>query len=57
MEETANFIQLPININIYILFGIIITALSFVLKQGIFLYYQNKSHKVMFQLTLKTVWF
>ncbi len=36
MEETANFIQLPININIYILFGIIITALSFVLKQGIF---------------------
>ncbi len=45
MEETANFIQLPININIYILFGIIITALSFVLKQGIFLYYQNKSHK------------
>lgn len=45
IEETSNFIQLPININIYILFGIIISALAFVLKQGIFLLYQNKSHK------------
>lgn len=45
IEETANFIQLPVNINIYILFGIIISALCFVLKHGVFLYYQNKSHK------------
>ncbi len=45
IEETANFIQLPININIYILFGIAISALSFVLKQGVFLLYQNKSNK------------
>lgn len=45
IEETANFVQLPININIYILFGIIISALCFVLKQGVFLFYQNKSHK------------
>lgn len=45
IEETSNFIQLPININIYILFGIVITALCFVLKHGVFLFYQNKSHK------------
>lgn len=45
IEETANFIQLPININIYILFGIVITALCFVLKHGVFLFYQNKTHK------------
>ena len=43
-ENMQNFIQMPTNIKIYILFGIIVTALSFALKQGVFLYYQNKSH-------------
>ncbi len=44
IEESANFIQMPTNIKIYFLFGIIVSALCLILKQGIFLYYQNKSH-------------
>ena len=35
-ENMQNFIQMPTNIKIYILFGIIVTALSFALKQGVF---------------------
>ncbi len=44
IEETANFIQLPTNIKIFFLFGIIVSALCLVLKQGVFLFYQNKTH-------------
>ena len=45
IEDAGEFIRLPVEIKTYILFGIVITALCFVLKHGVFLYYQNKSHK------------
>lgn len=45
IEEAAAFIQLPIEIKTYILFGLVISALCFILKHGVFLYYQNKSHR------------
>ncbi len=44
IEESANFIQMPTNIKVYFLFGIIVSALCLILKQGVFLFYQNKTH-------------
>lgn len=44
IEETANFISLPMNIKVYFFFGILVSALCFILKHGVFLFYQNKTH-------------
>ena len=44
IEETGAFLNLPTNIKILALFAIIVFGLSLVLKQGAFLYYQNKKY-------------
>ena len=42
IEETKNFINLPTNIKILVLFTVIIYGLSLILKQGAYLYFNNK---------------
>ncbi len=42
IEETKNFINLPTNIKILVLFTVIIYGLSLILKQGAYLYFHNK---------------
>lgn len=42
IEETKNFIHLPTNIKILMTFAGIIYGLSLVLKQGVYLFFQNK---------------
>ncbi len=44
IEETKNFINLPTNIKILVLFTVIIYGLSLILKQGAYLYFHNKKH-------------
>ena len=44
VEETKNFINLPTNIKILVLFTVIIYGLSLILKQGAYLYFHNKKH-------------
>lgn len=45
IEETKNFINLPTNIKILVLFTVIIFGLSLILKQGVFLYFQNQKKR------------
>ena len=42
IEETKNFINLPTNIKILVLFTVIIYGLSLILKQGAYLFFYNK---------------
>ena len=42
IEESKNFINLPMNIKILMTFAVIIFGLALVLKQGVFLFLQNK---------------
>ena len=42
IEETKNFIHLPTNIKILVAFTAVVYALCLILKQGIYLYFQNK---------------
>jgi hypothetical protein len=42
IEETKNFINLPTNIKILLAFTVIVYGLCLVLKQGVYLYFQNK---------------
>ena len=42
IEETKNFINLPTNIKILVLFTVILYGLSLILKQGAYLYFNNK---------------
>lgn len=42
IEETKNFIHLPTNIKILAIFTVIIYGLCLILKQGVYLYFQNK---------------
>ena len=42
IEETRNFINLPTNIKILVLFTVIVYGLCLTLKQGVYLYLQNK---------------
>ena len=44
IQETGNFINLPPNIKILTLFAFVVFGLCLVLKQGSFLYYQNKRY-------------
>lgn len=42
IDETQNFIHLPMNIKILLMFTVIIYGLALTLKQGVFLFFQNK---------------
>lgn len=42
IEETKNFIHLPTNIKILMIFALVIYGLCLVLKQGIYLFFANK---------------
>ena len=42
IEDTRDFIHLPMNIKILFLFTAVIYALCLILKQGVYLYFQNK---------------
>lgn len=42
IEETKNFINLPTNIKILLAFTVIVYGLCLTLKQGVYLYFQNK---------------
>lgn len=42
IEETKNFIHLPTNIKILVAFTVIVYGLCLILKQGVYLYFQNK---------------
>ena len=42
IEETKNFIHLPTNIKILLAFTAIVYGLCLILKQGVYLYFQNK---------------
>ena len=42
IEETKNFSHLPMNIKVWIAFTIAIYGLGLILKQGIYLFFQNK---------------
>lgn len=42
IEETKDFIHLPTNIKILMAFVVIVYGLSLILKQGVYLYFQNK---------------
>ncbi|MCM1265051.1 MAG: hypothetical protein NC200_02535 [Candidatus Gastranaerophilales bacterium] len=42
IEETKNFINLPTNIKILVAFTVIIYGICLILKQGVYLYLQNK---------------
>ena len=44
IQETASFLSLPTNIKILAMFAAIIFGLCLVLKQGAFLYFQNKKY-------------
>lgn len=44
IQETGDFINLPTNIKILTLFAFVVFGLCLVLKQGSFLYYQNKRY-------------
>lgn len=64
IEETKNFINLPTNIKILCLFTVLIFGLCLILKQGVFLYYQNKTYPTPqsksaqnFMLTCSSVFF
>ena len=64
IEESANFINLPTNIKILVIFTILVFGLCLMLKQGIFLDYQNakfpqysKTNAQSFLLTASTIFF
>ena len=42
IEETKNFIHLPTNIKILVAFTLVVYGLCLILKQGVYLYLQNK---------------
>ena len=42
IEETKNFIHLPTNIKILVAFTVVVYGLCLILKQGVYLYFQNK---------------
>ena len=42
IEETKNFIHLPTNIKILLAFTVVVYGLCLILKQGVYLYFQNK---------------
>ena len=42
IEETKNFIHLPTNIKILVAFTLVVYGLCLILKQGVYLYFQNK---------------
>ncbi len=42
IEETKNFIHLPTNIKILVLFTAVVYGLCLILKQGVYLYFQNQ---------------
>ena len=42
IEETKNFIHLPTNIKILVAFTVVLYGLCLILKQGVYLYFQNK---------------
>ena len=42
IEETKNFIHLPTNIKILMVFAIVVYGLCLILKQGIYLFFENK---------------
>lgn len=44
IEETKNFIHLPTNIKILAIFALIVYGLALTLKQGVYTYFQNKTH-------------
>lgn len=54
IEETANFINLPTNIKILALFTVLVYGLSLILKQGTFLYFQNKKYPQSANTTAQT---
>lgn len=64
IEESTNFINLPTNIKILVIFTILVFGLCLMLKQGIFLHYQNakfpqysKTNAQSFLLTASTIFF
>ena len=42
IEETKNFIHLPTNIKLLVAFTVVMYGLCLILKQGVYLYFQNK---------------
>ena len=46
IEDTRDFIHLPMNIKILFLFTAVIYALCLILKQGVYLYFQNKLNNI-----------
>ena len=42
IDETKNFSHLPVNIKVWIAFSVAIYGLGLILKQGIYLYFQNR---------------
>lgn len=44
IEETRDFINLPMNIKILALFAVLVYGLCLLLKQGVFNYFQNKTY-------------
>lgn len=64
IEETSNFINLPTNIKVLVIFTILVYGICLTLKQGIFLHYQSakfpksgKTNAQTFLLSISTVFF
>lgn len=51
IEETKNFIHLPTNIKILVAFTVVVYGLGLILKQGVYLYFQNKEKTTPVTLT------
>lgn len=51
LEETKNFNHLPTNIKVLVAFMLVIYGLCLILKQGVYLYFQNKEKSTPTSLT------
>lgn len=54
IEETKDFINLPMNIKILGLFAVLIYGLCLLLKQGVFNYFQNKTYSTPAAVSAQT---
>jgi len=53
IEETKNFIHLPTNIKILVAFTVVLYGLCLILKQGVYLYLQNKEKTTATSVTVQ----
>ena len=54
IEETKNFIHLPTNIKILVAFTLVVYGLCLILKQGVYLYLQNKEKSTPATMTAQS---